>query len=71
MSGSTCNGGGGVCKSLKGHVFTPNSFFVCFHCEIIVMDGLNSSEAGFRMFQDLYVDLFKFYLADILPTTSS
>ena len=44
-------------------MFTPNFLFV-FHCEVTVIDGLNYSEAGFKMFRDFYVDLFKFDFAD-------
>lgn len=35
------------------------------------MDGLNYSEAGFRMSWDFYVDLLKFDFADVFPPTSS
>lgn len=35
------------------------------------MGGLNYSEAGFRIFWEFYVDLFKFDFADFFPPLAS
>lgn len=57
----------GVCINLCKVMWLLLNFF--FFCKVIVMGGLNYSEAGFRIFWEFYVDLFKFDFADFFPSS--